>query len=124
MQRLGLRQHLVFDNGTFVESQHQVRGWGNLDVRRQAVAPGATSVTVIVNAFWGSSESSSLYVDDFAMLKAHKNQLQVVRELSVREHRTGRRYRAAVKSNLMAQPTSWRFSLFANDKEIMNFLLR
>ncbi len=68
-----VRLRLVFNNGTFVESQRQVRGWGNLEVRRQAVPTGASSVTVIVNAFLGPKETSSLYVDDFVMLKAHKN---------------------------------------------------
>lgn len=68
-----VRLRLVFNNGTALESQRQVRGWGNLEVRRQSVPSGATSVTVIVNAYLGPTEQSSLYVDDLALVRAHRN---------------------------------------------------
>ncbi len=68
-----VRLRLVFNGGTALESQRQVRGWGNLEVHRQPVPSGTKSVTVIVNAFLGPNETSSLYIDNFSMVKSHRN---------------------------------------------------
>ncbi len=68
-----VRLRVVFSDGTALESQRQVRGWGALEVRRQAIPAGATSAQVIVNAYLGPKETSSLYVDDFSLVKTHKN---------------------------------------------------
>lgn len=61
------RLRLVFNTGAVVESDRQARGYGNIDVRRAPIPAGASSVQVIVNAFLGPTETSSLYVDNFRL---------------------------------------------------------
>jgi hypothetical protein len=54
-----------------LESDRQVTGWGPVDLFRRPIPSGATSATVIINAYLGPSETSSLYVDDFSLGLAH-----------------------------------------------------
>lgn len=52
---------------TVVESDRQVRGYGDVVIRRALIPPGATTAQVIVNAYLGTAETSSLYVDNFVL---------------------------------------------------------
>jgi hypothetical protein len=74
-KRSFVRLRLVFNGptGPAVESDRQVRGYGLVDVRRQTIPAGATSVTVIVNAFLGAAETSSLYVDNLVLNTQRRN---------------------------------------------------
>lgn len=66
-KRSFVRLRVIFNNTakTTVESDRQVRGYGEIDVRRTPIPAGATSAQVVINAFLGPSETSSLYVDNF-----------------------------------------------------------
>lgn len=66
-----VKVQLVFNTGTTVESSPQGRGWGNVDVWRQAIPSGATSVQVVVSAYLGPAETSSLYVDNLSLSVLH-----------------------------------------------------
>lgn len=69
-----VRLRAIFNNSTVpVESDRQVRGYGFVDLRRIAIPAGATSVTIVINAYLGPSETSSLYVDDFSLARTHPN---------------------------------------------------
>lgn len=63
------RIRLLFNDSaaSVIESDRQVRGYGNIDVRRAVIPTGATSVKVVVNAYLGAAETSSLYVDNFKL---------------------------------------------------------
>lgn len=68
-----VRLRLVFNSplGPALESDRLSRGYGNLDIRRQTIPAGVTSVHVIINAYLGPGEQSSLYVDDLAVDIVH-----------------------------------------------------
>lgn len=70
-----VRVRLVFNTptGPVIESDRQVRGYGDVQVRRQAIPAGTTSVYAIINAYLGPSEQSSLYVDNFVLNTQHRN---------------------------------------------------
>lgn len=69
------RLRLVFNDAaaTTLESDRQVRGYGDITLRRAVIPTGATSVTVIVNAYLGAAEKSSLYVDTFKLQTQRAN---------------------------------------------------
>ncbi len=70
-----VRVRLVFNTptGPVIESDRAVRGYGDVQVRRQPIPAGATSVYAIVNAYLGPAEQSSLYVDNFVLNTQHRN---------------------------------------------------
>jgi hypothetical protein len=66
-KRSFVRVLVIFNDAakTTVESDRQVRGYGEITVRRTPIPATATSAQVVINAFLGPTEASSLYVDDF-----------------------------------------------------------
>jgi hypothetical protein len=65
-----VRLRLVFDTGEFLESDRlSGRAYADLDIRRGTVPSKAKSVTVIVNAYLGSAETSSVSIDDLKLTK-------------------------------------------------------
>lgn len=69
-----VRLRAIFNNSTVaVESDRQVRGYGFVDLRRIAIPPGASGVTIIINAYLGPTETSSLYVDTFSLVRTRPN---------------------------------------------------
>lgn len=60
-----VRVRLLFNNGIEIASDRTGGStYNEVQMRRVAIPLGATAVTVIVNAFLGANETSSLYVDD------------------------------------------------------------
>ncbi|MCC6808354.1 MAG: hypothetical protein IT381_13100 [Deltaproteobacteria bacterium] len=61
---------LIFNDAaqtTFESNRLTKNNWDELRVRRAAIPAGATSAKVVINAYLGATESSSLYVDDLAV---------------------------------------------------------
>lgn len=70
-----VRVRLIFNDAaaTVIESDRQVRGWGTAGIRRAAIPATATQATAVINVYLGSTETSSLYVDNFSLSLTHKN---------------------------------------------------